>query len=80
MESTTRFELFCLKVKENLKNIIFALVLIYIIVLLIYIIVTDFLLYKHMNTEKNEFLKSFISNIVLKSRNFNKTITSENSE
>ena len=33
-----------------------------------------------MNTEKNEFLKSFISNIVLKSRNFNKTITSENSE
>ena len=74
MESTKRFELFCLKVKENLKFIIFALVLIYIIVL------TDFLLYKHMNTEKNEFLKSFISNIVLKSRNLNKTITSENSD
>ena len=33
-----------------------------------------------MNTEKNEFLKSFISNIVLKSSNFNKSITSENSE
>ena len=74
MDSSTRLELFCLKVKENFKNIIFILILIYIIVL------TDFLLYKHMNTEKNEFLKSFISNIVLKSSNFNKSITSENSE